>query len=444
MSNELDSGVKVAGDAGPVLSTERISSLDVIRGFALMGILLMNVIGFGLPYAYSDPTNIGGADGLNLFAWQTNALLFEGTMRGLFSMLFGAGVVLMTGRAEARGDGIRVADIYFRRNLWLIVFGVVHAWLLLWTGDILYIYGIAGLFLFSFRNVQPRTLIVLGVLVLATVTAKDFREHLNTTAAFGEWQSAQSILDSGGELDEEQQAAVDDWEEKLEDAHPPEEKIYKMIDEHQGHYFDNIAANAEGIVQRQSYGLYMYSFWDAVGMMFIGMALLKLGVLNAARSTRFYVALIVFGYGIGVSVNYYEMRLLMDNNFSVMAFSQSRLTYDAGRLPVTLGHVGLVMLICKQGWMRWLTFRISTVGRMALTSYVTHTVICILVFTGVGFALFGELRRFELYYVVFGIWVFQLIVSPIWLKYYRFGPLEWLWRSLTYKKRQQMRRITQV
>lgn len=81
---------------------------------------------------------------------------------------------------------------------------------------------------------------------------------------------------------------------------------------------------------------------------------------------------------------------------------------------------------------------------MALTSYVAHTVICVLVFTGVGFALFGELQRFELYYVVFGIWVFQLIVSPIWLKYYRFGPLEWLWRSLTYKKRQPMRRITQV
>jgi uncharacterized protein len=441
MSSGPHDRVEVASDAGPVLSTDRISSLDVIRGVALFGILLLNVIGFGLPFAYNDPTNFGGAEGLNLIAWQTNALLFEGTMRGLFSLLFGAGVILITRRGEARGDGIRVADIYFRRSLWLIVFGLAHAWLWLWPGDILYIYGIAALLLFSFRNVRPRTLIMLGVLALASVTAKDWVAYTGATAAHSNWQAAQSVLDAGDVLDKKQQAAIDSWKEEVEDLHPPKEKIDEVIDEHHGHYFENIAANAKGIVKRQSYGLYVYSLWDALGMMFIGMALLKLGVLNAERSNGFYLALIALGYGIGVSVNYYEMKLLMDNNFDVLASAQSWLTYDVGRLPVTLGHVGLVMMICKHGWMRWLTSRIAAVGRMALTSYVTHTVICVLIFTGVGFALFGELQRYELYYVVFGIWVFQLIVSPVWLKYYRFGPLEWVWRSLTYNKRQPLRRI---
>ena len=426
---------------GPVTSVNRISSLDVIRGVALLGILLMNIIGFGLPMAYENPNIFGGAEGLNLLAWEINALFFEGTMRGLFSVLFGAGVVLMTSRAEARDPSIKVADIYFRRNLWLIAFGVVHAWLLLWTGDILYIYGIAGLFLFAFRNVSPRSLILLGVLVLASTALKDVYAYAQTVTAYEEAQTAQALLDSGEELSEEQQQAIDAWQEEIDDSRPTQEEIDELVAGKKGGYFSNIATNAEGIINRQSYVLYMYSLWDALGMMLIGMALLKLGILNAERSTRYYLGMMAIGYGIGCSVNAYEINLLLSNNFDVLATAQFYMSYDLGRVPVTMGHVGLVMLICRKGWLSWLTLRIAAVGRMALTSYVTHTVICAFIFFGIGFALFGDLQRYQLYYVVFGIWLFQLIVSPIWLKHYRFGPLEWVWRSLTYNKRQPMRRM---
>lgn len=427
---------------GPVTSADRISSLDVIRGVALFGILLLNIVGFGLPMAYENPTNYGGADGLNLFAWQVNALFFEGTMRGLFSVLFGAGVVLMTSRAEARDPSIKVADIYFRRNLWLIVFGVVHAWLLLWTGDILYIYGIAGLFLFVFRNLSPRKLIILGILVAASVTLKDVYSYAETLVIYEESQVAQALVDAGEEPSEQQQDAIDAWQDEIDDSKPTQEEIDELILGKQGGYFANIASNADGIIGRQSYTLYMYSLWDALSMMLIGMALLKLGILNAERSSRFYLGMIAIGYGIGCSVNAYEINLLLSNNFGVLASAQSYLTYDIGRIPVTMGHVGLVMLVCHKGWLNWLTSRIAAVGRMALTSYVSHTVICAFIFFGIGFAMFGELQRYQLYYVVFGIWVLQLIVSPIWLRHYRFGPLEWLWRSLTYNRRQPMKRST--
>ena len=425
---------------GPVTSAHRISSLDVIRGVALFGILLMNIVGFGLPMAYENPTISGGADGLNLLAWKINALFFEGTMRGLFSVLFGAGVVLMTSRAEARDPSINVADIYFRRNLWLIAFGVVHAWLLLWTGDILYIYGIAGMFLFVFRKVSARSLIILSVVVLASTALKDVYAYAQTVTTYEESQIAQALLDSGEELDEEQQQAIDAWQEEVDNSRPTQEEIDELVAGKKGGYFSNIAINAEGIVNRQSYVLYMYSLWDALGMMLIGMALLKLGILNAERSTRFYLGMMAVGYGIGCSVNAYEINLLLSNNFDALASAQFYMSYDAGRVPVTMGHVGLVMLICRKGWLSWLTSRIAAVGRMALTSYVTHTVICAFIFFGIGFAMFGELQRYQLYYVVFGIWVLQLIVSPIWLKHYRFGPLEWAWRSLTYNKRQSMQR----
>ena len=301
---------------GPVTSAERISSLDVIRGVALFGILLMNIVGFGLPYAYDNPTNSGGADGLNLFAWHINTLFFEGTMRGLFSILFGAGIVLMTSRAEARDPSIGVADIYFRRNLWLIAFGLVHSWLLLFPGDILYFYGIVALFLFVFRKASPRFLIVLGVLLLASVSAKEVYWVVQDQQALAAAESAQVLLDNGDEISEEQQEAIDSWQDTIDDAKPSPEKIDERVTSKQGGYFENIAANADAIIGRQSYELYMFTFWDTAGMMLIGMALLKLGVLNAERSTRFYLLTMAGGYGIGLSVNAYEIDLLLNSNFS--------------------------------------------------------------------------------------------------------------------------------
>ena len=435
MSNELGS---------PVRSADRISSLDVIRGAALLGILLMNIVGFGLPLAYNDPNIAGGADGLNFLTWQITSLFFEGTMRGLFSLLFGAGIVLMTSRAEARDPSIAVADIYFRRNLWLIAFGLVHAWLLLFPADILYRYGVVALFLFVFRKVSPKTLIVLGVLVLATTTMKDIYWNIEENNAQAAATAAQTLLDSGEDISDEQQDAIDDWQEKLDDHEVPAEDIEEMVTAKQGGYFANIANNAEGIIQRQSYLLYMYTFADAAGMMLIGMALLKLGVLNAERSNRFYLTMMAVGYGVGLSVNVYEMNLLVGSNFGYVAVGQSFLTFELGRVPITLGHVGLVMLICRNGWLSWLTARLAAVGQMALTNYLSHSIICAFVFLGIGFSLFGELQRYQLYYVVFGIWIFQLVASPIWLRHYRFGPVEWLWRSLTYREKQPMRRTAQT
>ena len=425
---------------GPIAGNERISSLDVIRGVALLGILLMNIVGFGLPYAYQDPTNSGGADGLNLLAWEVNTLFFEGTMRGLFSVLFGAGIVLMTSRAEARDPSVNVADIYFRRNLWLVAFGLVNSWLLLFTGDILFRYGIIALFLFVFRKASPRFLIILGVLLLASLSTKDIYwmslERQDLAAA----ETAQALLDDGVEISEEQQDAIDSWQENLDDSEVSAELIEETIATRKSGYIENFAFNAETQIQNQSYNFYMFTFWDCAGMMLIGMALLKLGVLNAERSTRFYLAMMAVGYAIGLAVNAYEIDLLLSTNFGYMAVGQAYITADLGRLFVTLGHVGLVMLICRKGWLGWLTKRLAAVGQMALTNYIMHTVICIFFFFGIGFAMFGELQRHQLYYVVFAIWILQLIISPIWLKHFRFGPLEWLWRSLTYNKRQPLRR----
>ncbi|HEX5169863.1 MAG TPA: hypothetical protein VFW11_11880 [Cyclobacteriaceae bacterium] len=147
----------------PTQRRTRINSLDVIRGIALLGILLMNISGMGLPFSYSDPTIAGGSTGLNLKVWIVNNMLFEGTMRGLFTLLFGAGVVLLTSRLEKSGAGITTADIYYRRILWLLLFGIINVWVLLWNGDILYPYALFALMLFPFRNASVNGLIFIDV-----------------------------------------------------------------------------------------------------------------------------------------------------------------------------------------------------------------------------------------------------------------------------------------
>jgi len=426
--------------AGVAPTTEggREVSLDIIRGVALFGILLMNITGFGLPYAYSDPTVYGGSEGLNLVAWLTTTVLFEGTQRGLFSLLFGAGVIVLTSRLEASGRP-NATDVYFRRNLWLVLFGLVHGYLLLWTGEILYFYGVTALFVYGFRKARPRTLLVIALAGLAFNAAWNLLDSRNGLRAFAEWQAASAVVRSGAELSAEQSGAIEAWEEKLEGYKPPTEKIEKDIAARQGSYFGQLAHQAPEVSYAQSWYLYRY-FFDIFSMMLIGMALYKLGLLSLGHAPGIYWKMAAIGYAVGLSVNLLEARWLLTNEFSVLARIQAGVSYDLGRLGMITGHLGLLMLFCNSRLLPGLQRRLAAVGRMALSNYVMHTIICVIVFFGVGFGLFGQLERYQLYFVVFAIWAFQLIASPVWLREFRFGPLEWLWRSLTYGQRQPMRR----
>jgi uncharacterized protein len=130
----------------------------------------------------------------------------------------------------------------------------------------------------------------------------------------------------------------------------------------------------------------------------------------------------------------------MTHKFEILSFYYADITHELGRFPTTIGHVGLIMLFIKSGIFPFLQRSLAAVGQMAFTNYIMQTIICNFIFLGFGFAMFGKFQRYELYYIVVGIWIFQLIVSPVWLKYFRFGPLEWAWRSLTYWQRQPMKR----
>nr|WP_298790600.1 DUF418 domain-containing protein [uncultured Allomuricauda sp.] len=421
----------------PTQKKDRINSLDVIRGIALLGILLMNINGMGLPFAYGDPTIAGGSEGINLDVWIINNMLFEGTMRGLFTLLFGAGIILLTNRLEKKGAGIATADIYYRRILWLLLFGIINVYIFLWEGDILYPYAVFGLMLFPFRNTKTKTLIIFGLAILSVGALWDISDHQNTLKTQKEGLAALAIQKHGDSLSEKQKSALDKWEEKQKKTDP--EKIAKEIENRQQGYWSNVKSKVKTNQLFQSWFVYRYWPWDLFSFMLLGMAFFKLRVFHGELSWLRYLVIMLVGYVIGLSVNYYETSAILGSNFDVVTMSKTGQTYQLGRLFVTLGHVGLFMLFIKSGFLRFLQNALAAVGKMALTNYLAHSVIAAFIFYGFGFSMFGELERHQLYYIVLGIWVFQLIFSPIWLKYFQFGPVEWLWRSLTYKQKQPFR-----
>lgn len=438
---ETKAGSNSAMDGGPS-PTEgkgRVASIDVIRGVAVFGILLMNILAFGLPFEASiDPTVYGGHEGPNLWVWIINAMLIEGTQRGLFTVLFGAGVILFTQRMEAsqRKDA---TDIYFRRNLWLVLFGIVHGFLLLWIGDILFAYGVIALFVYAFRKCSPKALVLIALGGLAFHAAWHQVEVYNATKAGEEWQAAVAARDAGVSLTSEQTEAIAAWEEIVESRKPNANRLQEVVDASRGSYFKQLAFQAPIRNALQIDLVYRY-FFDMFSMMLVGMALFKCGLLHLGKPPGVYWRMVLIGYSIGLTVNFLEVQYLLAANFSVLALLHTDVTADVGRVTMTMGHVGLLMLLCNASILGGLKRRLAAVGRMAFTNYVSHSVICAFVFFGIGFGLFGQLQRYQLYYVVFAIWAFQLIVSPIWLERYNYGPLEWLWRALTYGKRPPMRR----
>jgi uncharacterized membrane protein YeiB len=270
--------------SGPVRRSDRIDSLDVMRGVALLGILLMNIIAFGLPFAtYYNPSVAGIDNPANLWAYIVNWLFFEGTMRALFSMLFGAGMVLMTTRAEERGAGIEAADVYYRRLLWLILFGVIDAYLLLWVGDILFLYGIAGLFLFVFRGLAPRTLFLIGVAMLVVLGIKNVNASNELAELRQVTAEVESIRAAGGEPSREQLAAIDHLEEIRAEFEPDPEQIQEQVEARHSGYIDQVKYLVPLNIAAQSTLTYTLGIWDVLMMMFMGMALIKWGVCGRLR-----------------------------------------------------------------------------------------------------------------------------------------------------------------
>ena len=420
----------------PVRPEERISALDSIRGFALLGILLMNIGAFGLPFAaYENPIAAGGATGKNLIAWCIMTVLADGKMRAIFSMAFGASVYLLIDRLIRKGHAADAADIHYRRMLWLLLFGLIHGYLI-WSGDILYAYAMCGLVLYPLRKLSPRVLLIAAGLMLAFMAAGGFYQYFHVLKL--QRDSIQIAADekAGKKLTLQQEDSKKEWDEVMKGFKPSPEEIKQDVDAHRGSYFKLVAFRSSQTHRFQAQTL--YEDLDILMMMFVGMALMKMGVLSGNYSTKFYVAMALVGFIVGLSADIIAVWWIVRYNFSLGAWYVTGAEYEFGRFTA-FGYIAVIMLLVKSGALRAVTSRLAYVGRMAFSNYILTSLICTTIFEGYGFGLFDKLQRYQLYYVVAAVWLLILVVSPIWLRHFRFGPLEWLWRSLTYWKKQPFR-----
>ncbi len=331
----------------PVNTQERLSCVDAVRGLAVLGILMMNIPIFGIPPAYAaNPRFPEGSSYLNEVFWFANYLLFEGKMRCLFSILFGAGVILMTSRAERKGAQAHAADVYYRRTIWLLVIGLFHGFFL-WEGDILYWYGTLGLLLYPFRKLSGLALFGFGLLFASGLVLQGiYQDHQHHTLEV-QARQAEQALDAGERLTAEQTAARTQWQEYERRQRPPtSEEIEKKIKQYQGTYLDVFKHRAKHLLATQAQVLYHYGLTDVLPMMLIGMGLMQLGILTGSRSVRFYLLFTLIAYGIGIPLSAYEASVLVESNYQRHAHLISfHLTYNAERISVALGHLGALILL---------------------------------------------------------------------------------------------------
>lgn len=408
----------------------RIVEIDVLRGIALIGIYWINVVIFGLPHgAYSLPALLGDATELNVGLWAFSEVFVEGAMRGLFSILFGASTLIFLNEAKLESEnGIRVVDRYYRRCLTLIAFGLIHAFVLLGQWDLLYAYGLLGLFLFPLRNIKASTLIAIALTLFVISDFNTFTENLE--ALSGNDEQRQLSLDPSSDYREQVRATTVD-------------EFQSDFDTYRAGYLGIFEMQVPVIVEQQSSKMYTDHVFDVGGMMLMGMALFKLGVLTGQRSLQFYLVLAAIGYLAGGMLHGVESYELWRVDFNAEARDPFlMMPYNIGRLMMTLGHIGAFGAFVRFGVIRRIAPILAPVGRMALTNYIGQTVMSVLFFYGCGLGYFGYLERYELTWVFLAVIAIQIVASNFWLRHYRFGPLEWLWRSITYGSYQQMRRTS--
>jgi len=402
--------------SGPVTSTDRIVSIDVLRGFALLGILVVNIQSFSMiQAAYFNPTAYGDFSGANFVVWLLTYVLFDQKFMTIFSMLFGAGIVLMAERAEAAGT--RPARLHYRRMLWLVLFGILHGYLL-WYGEILYVYGMCGLAAYAFRKARPSVLLVTGILMIAVVSV--------LWLFFG-WSM---------QFWPEPQMA-----EFSKDWRPNAEVVAAEVEIYRSGWLGQMAHRVPATLEFQTFIFLIWGVWRAGGLMLVGMALHKLGVFSAGRSARAYLIMAAIGLAVGLTLVIYGVTRQFEAGWNVeySFFFGTQFNYW-GSLAVSLGWVALIMLWCRASLLEPLKRALAAVGRMALSNYLIHTIVCTTIFYGHGFGLFGRIERVGQAAIVLTICVVQLVASPLWLRRFRFGPFEWVWRSLTYLRPQPMRR----
>jgi uncharacterized protein len=407
--------MKSSNPISPTLLSERYHSLDLLRGIAVLGILIMNIQSFAMiQAAYMNPTAYGDFTGINRWIWILSHIFADQKFMTIFSILFGAGVILFTQRAEAKG--VSAAGLHYRRTFWLLLIGLAHAYLL-WYGDILVPYALCALVVFLFRKKRAKTLFIIGIIFISIPSII----YLLTGWSMQYWSPEQI------------QETLIGWK-------PSPEIVAKELSDLRGGWLEQMNQRVPGAFFLETYLFLIWSMWRAGGLMLIGMAFFKWGFLTAERKEEFYKRGLTIGLVTGLVfivfglIRNFQADFIMKYSF----FFGPQFNYW-GSLFLSFAFICLIVLLSKRSIKNRLFNSLAGVGRTAFSNYLLQTVICTTIFYGHGLGLIGYVERGTQFLIVIAVWVFQILITNIWLRYFRFGPAEWLWRSLTYWKLQPMK-----
>lgn len=395
----------------PVSLDERIEVLDVLRGLAICGILIGNMqwfSGYGMmPPAVAQQSPL--ADQITHFLVH---FFVEGKFYSIFSFLFGFGFALQIARAEERGD--REATLFKRRLFWLLIIGLLHAYLL-WAGDILSVYAVMGFVLLLFRK-KPTEALLKWAFALMVIPILTYTLIYILFVAFAPPEVLATI----------DAAQIDMWNQAAQTV--PQSSYLKV----------QTGYNLQNIVGRYASLILQMRLPKILAMFLLGFYAYRRGFFQDLSSHRPFIRrVLIFGLILGLVGNV---------AFAALAGSEADfppspagiagvIAYAFGVPALALGIIALVATVWQKPGLRRVLALLAPVGRMALTNYLLQTVICVVVFYGYGFGQFGRIGAGAATLIAFAIFLFQVLMSAMWLKYFAYGPIEWIWRRLTYRKR---------
>ena len=384
---------------------QRIHSLDLIRGIALLGILIMNIISFSnIGMGYVNPTLGAGIDGYNGVLHGFSYLFAEMRFMSIFSMLFGAGLILFTDNLQQKE--LPIARVHYRRMVLLLCFGFLHAYLI-WMGDILVMYSLCGMLVYWVRKWKIPSLLILSSLLFCVPLT-----FSTLTYQFVPMNELQEIYSF--------------WI-------PGQNEIQSEIHAYRGSYLEQMEPRIDGAIQAQTVLFLMEQMWRILSMMLLGMVLYKSGILSGYKDRLFYLRYSIVYLVFGISFSAFALYQSYQHSWNgIWVMNVGHPMNYIASLFVALGYIHLIIFWSTTTCWAEVQHRLQAVGRMAFTNYILSSVICTFIFYGHGFGLFAHLDRLQNWGIIIVVWSLILIVSPIILRHYKQGPLEYIWRKGTY------------
>jgi uncharacterized protein len=476
----------------------RISSLDVLRGIAVLGILIVSIWEFGGFTANKQAFFRTGTHGGNYTLLSLVTILFEGKMRALFSIVFGACIILFVSKKE-HPSTLSVADLYIRRMLWLMAFGIFNAFVLLWPGDILFHYAVLGILLFPMWRMSGKGLLIAAIIATLIYGGKNYWNYADDKKAYKKFTAITEVekkfkkdsierfkqdsiwilankdsiklrkdsLAGSPSKDTAAKKLMNDslarqakndtlTKEQAKDKAAWEGMVKGLKYDSTGDKKENKAMRSTSYTKvwnhllgrsqyKESHWLYKVGIWDIGSMMLLGMALLGFGFFGDRFTVKKYLLIgipfIVAGLLLAWFRNHYmDIKLTDYAKYIDKNSIPPNLFFPVERLLLATGYTSVVMLLLRTGGLKWLWRTLSTVGRMAFTNYFLQTIFCTVFFYGYGMGYFGRLSQVQLYFMVAEVSLIQIVFSVIWSRFFVMGPVEWLWRYLIYKKKTPLKR----